>query len=119
MVIDRGVFLYIEIPRRHVRLRLVVVVVRHEVLHRVFREEIPEFGVELRRERFIRRHHERRHPGARNDVRHREGLSGPRDTKKRLPHQSVIEPLTEFSDCLRLIAARLIRRMKNERGMGK
>ena len=87
MVIDRGVFLYIEIPRRHVRLRLVVVVVRHEVLHRVFREEIPEFGVELRRERFIRRHHERRHPGARNDVRHREGLS--------------------------------IRRMKNERGMGK
>ena len=90
-----------------------------KVFHCVFREEIPEFRVELRCERLVRRHDERRNPGARNDVRHREGLSGPRDAKKRLPHQSVIKPLTEFSDCLRLIAAWLIRRMKDERRMGK
>ena len=54
VLVDRAVLLDVEVARRDVRLRLVVVVVRDEVLDGVVREELAELGVELRRERLVR-----------------------------------------------------------------
>ena len=48
LVVDVGVFLDVGVGARDIRLRLVVVVVRDEVLDRVVREELLELGVELR-----------------------------------------------------------------------
>ena len=59
MLIDRRVFLYVGIGRRHVGLGLIVVVVRDEVFHGVVREEFLEFAVQLGRQGFVRRHDQR------------------------------------------------------------
>ena len=64
--------------RGHVRLGLVVVVVRNEVLDRVVREELAELAVELRRERLVVRHHQRRALHALDDVRDGESLAASR-----------------------------------------
>ncbi len=45
LLVDRGVFLYISIRRRHVGLRLVVIVIRDKIFHGVARKEIAEFSV--------------------------------------------------------------------------
>ena len=77
LVVDRGVLLDIEVLRRDVGLRLVVVVVADEVLDRVVREELPELVAELGGEGLVVGDHQRRaldpldHPG------HRERLSSP------------------------------------------
>ena len=84
VLVDRAVLLDVEVARRDVRFRLVVVVVRDEVLDGVVREELAELRVELRRERLVRREHERRPAGARNDVGHRVRLAGAGDAEQRL-----------------------------------
>ena len=43
--VDGGVFLDKGVGRRHIGFRLVVIVVRHEILHRVIREELLELAV--------------------------------------------------------------------------
>ncbi len=53
MLIDGRVFFYIGIGRRHVGLGLVVIVVRHEVFHRVIREKLLELAIQLRGQSFI------------------------------------------------------------------
>ncbi len=64
VLVDRAVLLDVEVARRNVRLGLVIVVVRDEVLDRVVRKELAEFGVQLRGERLVGCEHERRPPGA-------------------------------------------------------
>ena len=54
------VLLDVEVGLRDVRLGLVVVVVRDEVLDRVAGEELAELVAELRGERLVVRDHERR-----------------------------------------------------------
>src|SRR3979409_774607 len=53
LVVDRAVLLDVEVLRRHVGLRLVVVVVGDEVLDRVLGEELPELVAELRRQGLV------------------------------------------------------------------
>ena len=62
VLVDRRVLLDVRVGRRDVRFRLVVVVVRDEVLDRVVREEALDLPVELRRERLVVAHDERRLP---------------------------------------------------------
>ena len=59
LVVDRRVLLDVRVGRGHVRLGLVVVVVRHEVLDPVLREELTQLVGQLRRQRLVGRHHER------------------------------------------------------------
>ena len=112
VLVDRAVLLDVEVARRDVRLRLVVVVVRHEVLDRVVREELAELGVELRGERLVRRDHDRGPSGARDHVGHRERLARPRDAQQRLVREPVGEALDELRDRLRLVARRLERHVQ-------
>ena len=60
LFVDRRFLLDVGVGLRDVRLRLVVVVVRDEVLDGVVREEPLELLVELRRQRLVVREHERR-----------------------------------------------------------
>lgn len=59
LVVDRRVLLDVGVRLRDVRLGLVVVVVRHEVLDGVVRQQLAELGGELGRQRLVRRHDER------------------------------------------------------------
>ena len=104
VLVDRRVLLDVEIARRNVRFRLVVVVVRDKVLDRVVREELAEFRIELRRQRLVRRDHHRGSPGARDDVGHRERLARARDAEQRLEGQTVGEAFDELLDGRRLVA---------------
>ena len=53
LVVDEGILLDVRVGLRDVRLGLVVVVVRHEVLDRVAREERPELPEELGGQRLV------------------------------------------------------------------
>ncbi len=60
VLVDRGVFLDVDVALRDVRFGLVVVVVADEVVDGVVREEALELLVELGRERLVVREDERR-----------------------------------------------------------
>ena len=60
-------------------LRLVVIVVADEVLHRVVGEKRAELGTQLRRQRFVVCQHQRGAVALGNDVGHGKGLAGAGD----------------------------------------
>ena len=60
VVVDRAVLLDVGVGLRDVRLGLVVVVVRDEVLNGVVRQHFPQLVGQLRGQRLVRRHHQRR-----------------------------------------------------------
>ncbi len=105
LLVDVRVFGDVRIGARDVRLGLVVVVVRDEVLDRVVREELPELrrraappasgcGASTSVGRWY----------ARDDVGHRERLAGPGDAEQRLRSLAVLQPGDERVDRLRLVA---------------
>ena len=59
VVVDGRILLDVGVRLRDVCLRLVVVVVRHEVLHRVVRQQLAQLVCQLRRQRLVRRHDQR------------------------------------------------------------
>ena len=60
LLVDRGVLLDVGVRLRDVRLGLVVVVVRDEVLDRVVRQQLAELVGQLGGQRLVRRHHQGR-----------------------------------------------------------
>ena len=78
MFVHRGIFFDKGIRAWDVRFRLVVIVVRDEVLNRVFREERFHFAIQLSRQRFVRRQHHCRALQVSNDVGNGEGFPRPR-----------------------------------------
>src|SRR3546814_1452302 len=58
--VDRTVLVDEGVGARDVGLRLVVVVVRDEILDRIVREKLLELAVQLRRQGLVRRHDQRR-----------------------------------------------------------
>ena len=93
VLVDAGILLDEQVTRRNVRFRLVVVVIRHEVLDRIFREELAHFRIELRRQRLVGRHDDRRPPGNGDHVGHGVGLTGSGHAEQRLESQAVAETL--------------------------
>ena len=75
LFVNRGVFLDICIALRHIRLGLIVVVVRDEVDHSVIGKELFELARKLSGERFIGGHDQRRLSQGLNSLCHREGLA--------------------------------------------
>ena len=108
--VDRGVLLDEGVGRRDVRFRLVVVVVGDEVDDRVVRQQVRELGRELRGERLVRRHHERRLLDLFDDLRHREGLARAGDAEQGLVPLAGLDRLGEAVDRLGLIAGGLVGR---------
>ena len=105
LFVDRRIFLDVDVPRGDVRLRLVVVVVAHEVRHGVVREELFEFAVELSGQRFVVRQDERRTIHLSDDVGHRERLAGSGNSQQNLIALAFRDPADEFLDRRRLITS--------------
>src|SRR5690348_3310334 len=109
MLVDRAVLLYVEVARRDIRLGLIVVVVRDEILDGVVREELAELGIELRGERLVRREHECGPAASRDHVRHRVRLARSRHAEERLERQAVVQAFGELFYRVRLVAGRIER----------
>ena len=105
--IDLRVLLDIGIGDGKIRFRLVVIVIRDEIVYGVFRKELLIFLRELGGERLVMREHQRRFPVCGDHVRHREGLSGAGHAEKRLTWNTLLQPAQKPVDRLRLIAGRL------------
>ena len=110
LIVDGGVLFDERVRMRDVRLRLVVVVVRDEILHGVVREKLLELAAQLRRENFVVREHERRPLHTLDDLGHRVRLAGAGHAEQHLLVDAVFQPLHERVDRLGLVARRLIGR---------
>ena len=108
LLVNGGVLLYISIGLRDVGLGLVVVVVADEVDHGVVGKELLHLGGNLRRQRLVGFHDERRALRSLDDLCHREGLSAARDAKQRLVAQALLDTTRKLGDGLGLVAGRLV-----------
>ena len=108
VVVARAVLLDVEVGLRDVRLRLVVVVVRDEVLDGVLREELAELVAELRGERLVVRDDQRRPLDLLDDPGHRRRLPGARRAEQGLVALARREGARELLDRVRLVAGRLV-----------
>ena len=76
LVVDRGVLFDEGIGGGEVGFRLVVIVVGDEILHGVFREELPEFAIELRGQGLVGGKDQRGATGVGDNIGHGEGFAG-------------------------------------------
>ena len=112
LLVDGGVLFNIGIRMGDIRLGLIIVVVGHEIFHRVVREKRPELRTELRSQRLVVCQHERRTVAVRDDVRHRKRLARAGHTEQHLLRQTVFDAPRQFFNGLRLVAGGLIIRNK-------
>ena len=106
--IDHRFLLDIGVRVCNVRLRLIVVVVGNEVVHRVLREEFAILLRELCSERLVVREYERRLVVLGYHIRHREGLARAGHAEERLVCKPSLESFLEFFNRLWLVARRRI-----------
>ena len=104
LIIDIRVFFDIGIRRRHISLRLVVIIIADKILYRVLREELLKLPMQLRRQRLMRGNHQRRLLPLLDQIRHREGLAGPRHAHQSLIFPALRDPRGKPADRLRLVA---------------
>ena len=114
LLVDGRVLLDVGVRLRDVRLRLVVVVVRDEVLDGVLGEELLQLREELRGKRLVVREDQRRTVPLRDQVRHRERLAGARHALQDKPVVAALQALVELLYRLRLVAGRLELRLEPE-----
>ena len=107
LVVNRTVLFDEGIGMRNVGLGLVVIVIAHEILHRIFREKLLKLAAQLCGERFVVRQDKRWPIEPRNDIRHGEGLARSGHAEKHLLVQSCLQTLYKALDRLRLISGRL------------
>ena len=117
--VDGGVLLDEGVRVGDVRLRLIVVVVGDEVLHGVFREELPELLAQLGRQRLVVGQHQRGALHLLDDLGHGVGLAAAGDAQQHLLAQAVLQSLRQLFNGLRLIAGGSIFRNNFELGHGK
>ena len=108
VVVLRRVFLDVEVGLRNVGLRLVVVVVRDEVLHRVVRKELAELVAELGCQRLVVCDHERRSPDLLDRPGHRRRLARARRADQGLVAIAGLEAFGQRADGSRLVAGRAV-----------
>ena len=114
LLVDRGFLLDVGVGARHVRLRLVVVVVGDEVLDRVVGEEALELAVELRRQRLVGREDQRRALRALDHLGHGEGLARAGDAEQHLAALVLVGAGDQLGDGRRLVALGRVLRLELE-----
>ena len=114
LVVDGGVLFDISIGGSDIGLRLVIVVIGDEVFHAAVREERTEFAAQLSCQRFVMRDHQRGLLHPLNDRGHGEGFARARHAEQHLTLQSLFKSPCQRRNCLRLVAARLIRRFQHK-----
>ena len=108
LVVDAQVLFDICVGHREIGLRLVVIVVRDEVLHGVLREETLELPVELRRKCLVVTQDQGGTLQPLDDVGHREGLAGARDTHQGGALASRGDRFADLRYRLRLVTGRRV-----------
>ena len=108
LFVNRGILLDIRIALRHIRLGLIVIVVRHKIDHGVVREEFLELARELSGKRFIGSHDQRRLPQGLNGLGHREGLARTSHAQQNLIAISIPHTLHKRLNGLRLGTSGLV-----------
>ncbi len=114
LVVDARVLLDVGVRGGHVRLWLVVVVVRDEVLDSVRRKELAQLVGELCRQALVRCDHERRALGGLDRPGCRRRLPTPGDPEERLEAVAPLEPSRERRDRTGLVTRWLVRRVDAE-----
>ena len=109
LIVDGRVLFDINILPRHVCLRLIIVVVRHEILYGVLGEEGTKLHAELRGEGLVMCQHQCRTIHPCDDVRHGKRFARSRYAEQCLIPHPGIQSGAQLIDCLRLIPRRLIR----------
>ena len=107
-LVHRRIFFDVGVGARDIGFGLVVIVIRDEIFHRVFGEEVFHLAVKLRRQRLVGRQDERRALHGFDHLRHGEGLAGTRDAQQHLIAFIGIGASDEFLDRGRLITGRLV-----------
>ena len=104
LLVDGGFLLDEQVARRNVGLRLVVVVVGHEILNGIVGEELFELVVELGSQGFVVGKNESRSIRLSDNRGHRERLARSSHPEQHLILLSIRETGEELANCPRLIA---------------
>ena len=108
LIINVCVLLYIHVRRRDVGLRLIIVVVRNEILDGVVWEELLELSVKLSRQGFVVRNYQGRFLHSLYDFRHSKSLAGAGHSHQGLCLCSRKYSVRNLFNRLWLIAGRLV-----------
>ena len=108
LVVGGGVLGDVGVGMGDIGLRLVVVVVGDEVLHRVVGEELLELGAQLGRQSLVVGQHQGGALDLLDDLGHGKGLAGAGDAQQHLLLQSVLDALRQSCNGLRLVAGGLV-----------
>ena len=84
LLVDGGILLNIGIRVGNISLRLIIIVIRNKVFHRIFREKLPEFAAKLSSQGLIVSQHQGGTVHLFDDGGHGEGLAGAGDTQQGL-----------------------------------
>ena len=75
LIIYRGILRYISVRLRHIRFRLIIIIVGDKILNGILREKFFHFSVQLPRQCLVVGNNQRRLIQRLNDICHRKGLS--------------------------------------------
>ena len=81
LLVDGGILLDIGIRVGNIGLRLIIIVIRNKVFHRIFREKLPKFAAKLSSQRFVVRQNQGGAVQFFDDRGHGKGLTGAGDTQ--------------------------------------
>ena len=101
--VDRCILFNKSIRVGDIRLRLVVVVVGDEILHRILRKKLPELLAKLGRQRLVVGQHQGRPLDLFDDLGHGVGLAAAGDAQQHLLAQTALQTLRQLLDGLGLV----------------
>ena len=81
LIIHGRVLCNISIGRRHISLRLIIVIIRHKIFHRIFRKEFLKFSVQLGCQSFVMRQNQGGFIQLLNHICHGKSLAGTSDSQ--------------------------------------
>ena len=109
LIIDCAVFFNIGICRRNIGLRLIIVVVADEILHRIVREKAAHLSTDLAGQCFVWFQNKGRTVASGNDVCHGESFAGAGNAEKRLCLIPGLQSFYQRINRLRLVSGGLKR----------
>lgn len=104
--VDGGFFLDVSTCLHDIRLWLIIVIIRHEIMHCIFWEKFLEFLGKLSSESFIVRENQCWTLELRDDIRHRKSLSRSGHTEKCLEIISLLDRINELPYGVALVTSR-------------
>ena len=108
LIVGGGVLGDIGVGVGDIGLWLVVIVIGHEILHRVVGEKLLELGTQLGGQGLVVGQHQGGALDALDDLGHGEGLAGAGDAQQHLLLQPVLNALRQRGNGLRLVAGGLV-----------